>query len=272
MQGILDFIPTRVKIEYLNALLSVGFDTLDCGSFVSPKAIPQMRDTAEVLDKIDLDKNRSKLSVIVANTRGATDASSFDQVDVLGFPFSISPTFQKRNTNKSLEEALETVEKLGQICEINKKEFTIYISMGFGNPYGEEWHEDLVAHWVERLKVYGVSTFSISDTVGVSNPTAIEKVFSLLNQSFEDLSFGAHFHTLPDKWEEKIRAAESCGCVMFDGALAGYGGCPMAKDQLVGNMPTEKMIAYFGQEQLGLNEMAFDQALDMARDIFTKYL
>jgi hydroxymethylglutaryl-CoA lyase len=271
MQGILDFIPTKDKIDYLNALLKVGFNTIDCGSFVSPKAIPQMQDTQEVLEQIDLDSTDSKLSVIVANERGASDAVKFSQVDYLGYPFSISETFQRRNTNKSVNESLDLVKRIQNLSGENGKEMVVYISMGFGNPYGEDWSAELVGDWVDKIHQLGVKYFSISDTVGVSEEKGIAEVYSLLFKNFSEAEFGAHFHTTPHQWEEKVKAAHLNGCTRFDGAIKGYGGCPMAKDDLVGNMPTEKLIEYFGFDFLKLKKAPFNEAFLLADKIFSKY-
>ena len=271
MQGILDFIPTKVKIEYLNSLLKVGFNTIDCGSFVSSKAIPQMQDTKEVLSSIDLENSSSKLSVIVVNERGANDAVLHKEVTYLGYPFSISEQFQKRNTNKTIEDSIDLVHKINDISTSNDKELVVYISMGFGNPYGEEWNANIVTDWVGRIRDLGVKYFSISDTVGVSNKENITAVFSNLFNAFTDVEFGAHFHTTPQAWEEKVEAAFKNGCKTFDGAINGYGGCPMAKDELVGNMPTEKLIEYFGFENLKLKKASFHEAFLNADVIFSRY-
>lgn len=272
MQGILDFIPTETKIKYINELLRVGFHTLDCGSFVSPRAIPQMRDTSEVLDSLDLENTDTKLSVIVANERGANDAVKFDQVDYLGFPFSVSETFQKRNTNKSIIESLEKVKYMLDLCQKYDKEMVVYISMGFGNPYEDEWSSAIVNDWVGKLVELGVVQFSLSDTVGVSVPETIGDVFTTVGKSYIDVEFGAHFHTTAEAWKEKIESAYANGCRRFDGAVRGYGGCPMAKDDLVGNMPTEKMIDYFGFEKLKLKKATFEGAFRLADNIFSHYL
>lgn len=272
MQGILDFIPTSQKIEYINQLLKVGFDTLDCGSFVSPKAIPQMRDTIDVLNQIDLSHTNTKLSVIVANTRGADDAVLVPHVDYLGFPFSVSQTFQQRNTNSSIEEALDTVKYIYDKCGSANKEMVVYISMGFGNTYGDEWSPTIVSDWVAKLEEIGVKHFSLSDTVGVSTPASITQLFSSIKKHDESSQFGAHFHTRALDWEEKIVAAYEAGCRKFDGAIKGYGGCPMAKDDLVGNMPTENMIQYFGFDSLKLKKAPFEEAFRLAENIFGRYL
>jgi hydroxymethylglutaryl-CoA lyase len=271
MQGILDFIPTNLKISYLNALLKVGFHTLDCGSFVSPKAIPQMQDTKEVLEQLDLENSNTKLSVIVANERGATDAVAHSQVTYLGFPFSISETFQKRNTNSTIMDSLETVKFIQDLCGENDKEMVVYISMGFGNPYNEEWNPQIVSYWVDKVSQLGVKYFSLSDTVGISNKDSITAVFSNLIKDFPDAEFGAHFHTKPMEWLEKVKAASANGCMRFDGAIKGFGGCPMAKDDLVGNMPTERLIDYFGYDMLKLKKAPFEEAFLLAENIFNKY-
>lgn len=268
MQGMSLFVPTKTKIEYLNALLKVGYHTLDCGSFVSPKAIPQMRDTQEVLDQID-DSN-TRLSVIVANRRGVNDAVSQERVHYLGYPFSISETFQQRNTNKSISDSFDMVKYLLDKSTKNNKEVVIYISMGFGNPYGDDWNVSIVEDWVGKLADLGIDSFSISDTVGISTPKAIQDVFTALIGNYGAAEFGSHFHTRPDEWEEKVDAAFKSGCRRFDGAIKGYGGCPMAKDELVGNMPTENMVRYFDTNDVnhGLDAVAFDKALQIAQHIF----
>lgn len=272
MQGILDFIPTEKKVRYINQLLKVGFHTLDCGSFVSPKAIPQMRDTQEVLDNLELDHTDTKLSVIVANERGANDAVQFEQVDYLGFPFSVSETFQQRNTRSSIADSLERVKYIQDLCIKNDKEMVVYISMGFGNPYGDDWSGQIVSDWVGKLVDLGIIHFSLSDTVGVSVPQTISEVFSSVSNCFTTANFGAHFHTTADAWKEKIDSAYANGCRRFDGAIKGYGGCPMAKDDLVGNMPTENMVNYFGFDSLKLKKAPFEGAFRLAENIFNHYL
>lgn len=244
MQGIPTFIPTEVKVAYHNALLKVGFDTLDFGSFVSPKAIPQLRDTAQVLSQLELDQTDTKLLSIIANKRGAVDACRFEEITYLGFPFSVSETFQQRNTNASLGEALDRVADIQDIAQANDKELVVYISMGFGNPYGDPWNAEIVMEWTERLIKMGIGILALSDTIGVATPESISYLFSSLIPAYPQVEFGAHLHTTPDKWEEKVAAAYESGCRRMDGALKGYGGCPMAKDDLTGNMPTEKMIQY----------------------------
>jgi hydroxymethylglutaryl-CoA lyase len=270
MQGIHRFIPTDLKIKYLNQLLKVGYHTLDCASFVSPKAIPQLADSTEVLNKIEWKSSKTKLSVIVANRRGVDLATQHEMVHYLGFPFSISEEFQKRNTNKSIEEAVSVVEYTQKQAIASGKKMVVYISMGFGNNYGEAWDIDLVGQWVNRLAKYGVDSFSISDTVGVATPEKIENVYELLLSEFPSLEFGAHFHTTENSWREKVTAAWNSGCSRFDGAIGGYGGCPMAEDDLVGNMPTERLVQFFSenQEEHGLNLDEFEKARVMSAQIF----
>lgn len=268
MQGISDFIPTEKKVAYLNALLKVGFDTLDFGSFVSPKAIPQMKDTADVLSQ--LNDSKSKLLAIVANQRGADDACAFERIDYLGYPFSVSETFQQRNTNKSIRQSLSLVEDLQSSCQKHGKQLVVYLSMAFGNPYGEHWHEDIVAKWGEKLSELDVKTLALSDTIGVSNPSNIERLFSLLISEYPKVEWGAHLHTHPESWREKVETAYSSGCRRFDGAIKGFGGCPMAKDDLVGNMPTEKLVSFTQEKKIetGVNTLAFESAYNKAIDTF----
>lgn len=263
MQGLHDFIPTEKKAAYINSLLDVGFDTIDFGSFVSPKAIPQLRDTAEVLGRLDLSKTRSQLLAIVANSRGAEDASHFDQIKYLGFPFSVSQEFQKRNTNSTIEESLLRVSEIQELCVKKNKELVIYISMGFGNPYGETWNSDIVIRWVKQLSQLGIKIMALSDTVGVSNPENITHLFTHLIPEFPAIEFGAHLHSLPLTWEEKVNAAYMSGCRRFDSAMKGIGGCPMAEDELVGNLATENIVTYFDKinETLTLNRDAFTVSL-----------
>ncbi|MEY3051224.1 MAG: hypothetical protein RLY31_1009 [Bacteroidota bacterium] len=247
MQGWHAFIPTATKAAYLNLLLSAGFDILDFGSFVSPKAIPQLRDTAEVLEQLDLARTRTRLLAIVANEKGASMACGFEQIRLLGFPFSVSETFQLRNTNATIEASLERVASIQECCARSGKELVVYLSMGFGNPYGDPWNAEVVMHWAHRLAALDVRTLQLSDTIGVSNPANIRYLFSVLMPfgAEHGIDIGAHLHTDPWRWEEKLRAAWESGCRRFDGAVSGYGGCPMAKDELTGNMPTEKMVAFF---------------------------
>lgn len=248
MQGMKEFIPTATKIAYMNSLLEVGFHTIDFGSFVSPKAIPQMRDTAAVLAGLDLTNTSSKLLSIVANQRGANDAVQHKAIDFLGYPFSISETFQLRNTNATIVESLERVENIQELCIKHDKSLVIYISMGFGNPYGDEWNAEIVQKWVDKLVALGIKIFSLSDTIGVSSPDSISYLFSNLIPAYPEIEFGAHLHTQINSWEEKVKAAFENGCLRFDGAIKGYGGCPMAKDDLTGNMPTENMVLYFKEK------------------------
>ena len=270
MQGIKEWIPTEKKIAYINKLLEVGFDTIDFGSFVSPKAIPQMKDTAEVLKGLDLSSTMSELSVIVANQRGANDAVQHEEIAYLGYPFSISETFQLRNTNSTIEESLDRVKRIQELCVANKKKLVIYISMGFGNPYGDEWNFEIVQKWVDELVKLGIRIFSLSDTIGVSNPETIKYLFSNLIPAYPGIEFGAHLHTQPHNWKEKVEAGYQSGCKRFDGALRGYGGCPMAKDDLTGNMATENMTHYFNSigEDLGLNNNAFSESMMMTNGVF----
>lgn len=270
MQGIHEFIPTEKKVAYINSILKVGFDTVDFGSFVSPKAIPQMRDTALVLDQLELSDSKSQLLAIIANVRGAQDAVEFDEISYLGFPFSISETFQQRNTNSDIAESLSRVEEIQDLCLRNKKKLVVYISMAFGNPYGDEWSSDVVYTWTKRLAQMGIKIIALSDTIGVSNPENINYLFSKLVPEFPGVELGAHLHTTPDTWEEKIHAAYSSGCRRFDSAIKGYGGCPMATDKLTGNMPTEKLLSYFKKNniQTGIDENAFNEAMILAGNTF----
>jgi len=273
MQGIKMFIPTDEKVRYIQSLLGCGFDTLDFGSFVSPKAIPQMVDTAEVLAKLDLSQTNTKLLSIVANVRGAEDAVSHSEVDYLGFPFSISENFQMRNTHKTIAQSVETLQEIFNLADAANKEVVTYISMGFGNPYGDPWDVDIVGEWTEKLAKMGAKILSLSDTVGSSDPETISYLFSNLIPKYPNIEFGAHLHTTPAKWHEKVSAAYESGCRRFDGAIQGFGGCPMAKDDLTGNMPTEKMLSYFTAEKVdsGVNWMAFEASYNKATELFTAY-
>ena len=269
MQGIKKFIPTEQKITYLNKLLKVGFDTLDFGSFVSPKAIPQMRDTADVLKGLDLDTT-TKLLAIVANTRGAAQACEFEEIRYLGYPFSISETFQLRNTNATIEDSLGRLMRIKELADQAGKEVVVYLSMGFGNPYGDPWNVDIVAHWVEQLSQRGFSILQLSDTIGVATPDSIAYLFSGLIPQYPNIEIGAHLHTKPNEWEAKIQAAYSNGCKRFDGAFKGYGGCPMAKDDLTGNMPTEQILHFFNDLNL-LDAYQLDiakSALDLSTSVY----
>ena len=270
MQGIKSFIPTEKKAEYINMLLKVGFHTIDFGSFVSPKAIPQMRDTAAVLSKLNLDDTSSKLLAIVANSRGAEEASSFDEIQYLGYPFSVSETFQQRNTNRSIEDSLVLVEEMQNLCASRNKNLVVYLSMAFGNPYGEAWDVDIVAKWSEVLANMGVKILALSDTIGVSSKEIITPLFSQLIPEFQEVTFGAHLHTTSQTWKDKVLAAYSAGCTRFDTAIQGFGGCPMAKDDLTGNMPTEKLLSFLNEhkEDSGLNALAFESAFNKSIEVF----
>lgn len=271
MQGITSrFIPTKAKAQYLNSLLAVGFDTLDFGSFVSPKAIPQMRDTAQVLEQLDLSNTNTKLLAIVANLRGAVEASQFKEIDYLGYPFSISEIFQMRNTGKTIAESQIILQEILNIAAKNNKQVVVYLSMGFGNPYGDPWNVDIVADYTRKLLDMGVTILSLSDTVGSSTPETIAYLFSSLIPQYPQIDFGAHLHTTPTRWFEKVDAAYKAGCLRFDGAIKGYGGCPMAKDELTGNMPMEKLISYFNQQKVhtNVNAMRFESAYNEALKIF----
>lgn len=266
MQGLHDFIPTDKKVAYINQLLKVGFDTIDFGSFVSPKAIPQMADTADVLAQLNLNETNSKLLAIIGNVRGAEDAVKHKQITYLGFPFSISETFQQRNINSSITESVERVKEIKQLCDDNGKKLMIYISMGFGNPYGDPWSAEVAAEWVEKLVTMDIKYVSLADTIGVANPESITYLFSHLIPKFPGVDFGAHLHTTPDAWLEKIDAAYKSGCTRFDGAIKGFGGCPMAADDLTGNMPTENIIQYFDHQKvsMGINKYEFRESVRKA--------
>lgn len=270
MQGFKSFIPTKDKVNYIQSLLNVGFDTIDFGSFVSPKAIPQMADTSQVLENLDLSKTKSKLLAIIANQRGADDALSFQQIDYLGYPFSISENFQMRNTHKTIAESLITLDYIKNQTDKHGKELVVYLSMGFGNPYGDPWNEEIVEQWVEKLIKKDIQIISLSDTVGSATGNVITNLFSHLIFKYPNVEFGAHFHTSTHNWFEKVNSAYKSGCLRFDGAISGYGGCPMAKDELVGNMPTENLISYFQKEKIPtqLNLLAFESSYNEAMKIF----
>jgi hydroxymethylglutaryl-CoA lyase len=271
MQGIKShFISTEAKANYINSLLKVGFDTIDFGSFVSPKAIPQMRDTAAVLARLDLSQTTSKLLAIVANVRGAIDAVQFEEIDYLGYPFSISENFQMRNTHMTIHQSIDALKEILTIANNANKEVVAYLSMGFGNPYGDPWNVEIVSEWTEKLSGMGVKILSLSDTIGSSTPDVISHLFSNLIPTYPAIEFGAHLHTSPSLWHEKVHAAFHAGCKRFDGAIKGYGGCPMAKDELTGNMPTEKLISYFTEQKVvtGIKPMSFESAYNQALKIF----
>ncbi|MFL5753346.1 MAG: hydroxymethylglutaryl-CoA lyase [Bacteroidia bacterium] len=273
MQGIKQFIPTELKVSYLNSLLKVGFDTIDAGSFVSPKAIPQMQDTAEVFKKLDLSGSRSKLLAIIANTRGAEDACAFEEVSYLGFPFSISETFQQRNTNSSITESLKRVEEIQALCIKHNKQLVVYISMAFGNPYGDEWSSDIAIKWTTKLQEMGIRIIALADTVGVSNPENITYLFSRLIPEFKNVEFGAHLHSRKEDAMEKLKAAHSSGCLRYDSAIHGFGGCPMANDDLTGNIATEDVVQYFEKKsvELGLDKTALETCYEESWKIFNMY-
>lgn len=270
MQGIKPFISTQQKVLYIQSLLKCGFDTIDFGSFVSPKAIPQMQDTAEVLAQLDLSETQSKLLAIVANVRGAIDACQFREIDYLGYPFSISENFQMRNTHKTIDESVKVLQEIISLALKHDKKVVAYLSMGFGNPYGDPWNVDIVAQWTERLANMGVEILSLSDTVGTSSHETISYLFSQLIPAYPNIEFGAHLHTTPSDWFEKVDAAFQSGCYRYDGAIQGFGGCPMAKDKLTGNMPTEKLITYFNTQQAdtGVKMTSFESAYNKSMEVF----
>ncbi|MBK0369039.1 beta/alpha barrel domain-containing protein [Flavobacterium agrisoli] len=273
MQGIKTFIPTQKKVSYIQALLRVGFDTIDFGSFVSPKAIPQMQDTAEVLSQLDLSQTSSKLLAIIANTKGAALASEFQQIQYLGFPFSISENFQMRNTHKTIAQSIVTLEEILEIAYKKDKDVVTYLSMGFGNPYGDPWNVEIVGEWTAKLSNLGVKILSLSDTVGTATPEVIDYLFANLIPKYPAIEFGAHLHTTPDSWFPKIDAAYKAGCLRFDGAIQGFGGCPMATNHLTGNMPTEKLISYFTANKTftNCNSLSFESAYNEASKLFSTF-
>jgi hydroxymethylglutaryl-CoA lyase len=270
MQGWKHFIPTEKKIEYINSLLQVGFDTIDFGSFVSPKAIPQMADTKDLVRKLKVESSKSKLLAIVANTRGAEEAIAFNEITYLGFPFSISPTFQQRNANSTIKESLNRVEEIQNLCLKNNKQLVIYLSMGFGNPYGDEYNHEILLKWADEMVNREIKIISLADTVGVATPEQISYALNSLIPKCPDTVFGVHLHSTPTNWKSKLEAAVNAGCQRFDGALKGIGGCPMAQDDLVGNMSTELMISYLEEKNLisGLNKDALQKSLQLASEIF----
>ena len=270
MQGWKSFIPTERKIEYLNALLKVGFDTLDFGSFVSPKAIPQMADTAAIIPQLDLSGTSTRLLAIIANVRGAEEASVFDEISYLGFPFSVSETFQLRNTNSTMEQSLERVEEIQNICVKTGKQLVVYISMGFGNPYGDPWSEEIVFQWVDKMVGMDIDIISLADTVGLATPEQVRTITQYIIETLPGIETGVHLHSSPDNWKDKLDAALQAGCRRFDGALKGIGGCPMANDELVGNMNTEWMVQYLEEKQLllPLDKEALASSGKIAETIF----
>ena len=264
MQGYSKFIETEKKINYINNLLKVGFYAIDCGSFVSEKMIPQMHDTPYVIKSLIKEESKTKIIVIVANERGALDASNYDQINIFGYPFSISENFQIRNTNKTIKESINVLNNIIEISDKSNKEVVVYLSMAFGNPYGDPWNIEIVLDWIYRLKLLGIKTISLSDTIGISEPDQIKKILNAANSEYKEIEFGAHFHSMPGDWYDKIKAAYSSGCFRFDGTIMGYGGCPMASNKLIGNIPTEKLINFFkkSENNIKLNILDFENAID----------
>lgn len=270
MQGLHDFIPTEIKVKYINSLINCGFDTIDFGSFVSPQAIPQLKDTAEVLKKLELEKS-TKLLAIIANERGAVDACKFEEINYLGFPFSVSESFQQRNTNSSIAESLKRVEAIRELAVKSNKEMVLYLSMGFGNPYGDEWNSDIVINWCELLySKFEIKIQALSDTIGIATPASIDYLFKALIPSLPHVEFGAHLHTTPENAISIVESAYNAGCRRFDGAIKGFGGCPMASNELTGNMPTEIMLNWFDKQDIstGVDAKSFDTSLQLALSIF----
>ncbi len=270
MQGIKKWIPSKDKLSYIQSVLSVGFDIVDFGSFVSPRSIPQMKDTQFIIENIDLSSTSSKLLAIVANERGALDACKYPSISFLGYPFSISETFQMRNTNKSISESILELKKIKSLCMKNHKELVVYLSMGFGNPYGEPWNYEIVEKWIDILDQIEIKVISISDTTGQAKTNDIKKIYSSLIPKYNNIEFGAHFHTLPNHWFNKINSAYESGCKRFDGAILGFGGCPMAKDELTGNIPTEKLLSYFNTigQKINIDPLNFETCYNHALKLF----
>jgi hydroxymethylglutaryl-CoA lyase len=270
MQGISEFIPTEKKVKYMNSLLQVGFDVLDCGSFVSPKVMPQMADTDEVISQLDLSNTNTKLLTIIGNPKGAERAEAFDKISILGFPFSVSNTFLKRNINSDMAETVTRIGEIKEIADRSNKELLIYISMAFGNPYDDPWSTEVVGEWVEKLAWIGIRKIALSDTIGEANPENIDYLFSYVIPNFPEVEFGAHFHTTPTNWKANIDAAYKAGCRKFDSALKGFGGCPMAKDSLTGNLPTENLIGLFKEKQvpLSIDQEAFAYSMSLTTETF----
>jgi len=273
MQSIKTFIPTNIKLSYLQSVVDVGFDVVDIGSFVSPKAIPQLSDTSIIIDSIDLSNSNSKLLVIVANKKGAISASKFDKIDYLGYPFSISENFQMRNTNKTITDSENELAEILFIADKANKKVVVYLSMCFGNPYGDPWNLDIVNKWVQKLSEMGVKIISLSDTIGTSNPESIKSIFNSVLKNHNEIEFGAHLHSDPNTWYEKIQSAYESGCRRFDGAIKGFGGCPMASNELVGNMPTEKILSYLNTKKISnnVNTLRFESCYNQSLEIFNKY-
>jgi len=273
MQSIKTFIPTNTKLSYLQSVVDVGFDVVDIGSFVSPKAIPQLSDTSIIIDSIDLSNSNSELLVIVANKLGAINASKFDKIDYLGYPFSISENFQMRNTNKTIKDSEKELAEIISIAEKVNKKVVVYLSMCFGNPYGDPWNLDIVNHWVYKLSKMGVKIISLSDTIGTSNPESIKSIFYSVLKNHIDIEFGAHLHSDPSTWYNKIHSAFEAGCRRFDGAIKGFGGCPMASNKLVGNMPTEKILSYLNSKKIhnNVSSLRFESCYNQSLEVFNKF-
>ena len=273
MQSVKMFIPTEKKIKYIQSLIGVEFDTLDMGSFVSQKAIPQLKDTADVLNSLDLSMSKTKLLVIVANIRGAESAAKFNNISYVGYPFSISENFQMRNTNKTIVESFDILMIINDIIKSVDKELVVYLSMCFGNPYGEVWNLNLIDKWVSKLVSAGIKIISLSDTIGSATPESIYKVYTYISLKYPDIEFGLHLHTTTSLWREKVEASVKSGCKRLDGAIQGFGGCPMASDDLVGNMPTEKIISFCNENKINsfINPFNFEVSYNYANDIFTNY-
>jgi hydroxymethylglutaryl-CoA lyase len=273
MQSINTFIPTDIKLSYLQGVVDVGFDVVDIGSFVSHKAIPQLSDTSIIIDSIDLSNSNSELLVIVANKKGAINASKFEKISYLGYPFSISENFQMRNTNKTIKDSENELADILSIAEKANKKVVVYLSMCFGNPYGDPWNLDIVNHWVYKLREMGVKSISLSDTIGTSNPESIKSIFNSVLKTHSDIEFGAHLHSDPNSWHNKIHSAFEAGCRRFDGAIKGFGGCPMASNRLVGNMPTEKIISYLNDRKIShnINPLLFENCYNQSLDVFNKF-
>ena len=273
MQSIKTFIPTNIKLSYLQSVVDVGFDVVDIGSFVSPKAIPQLSDTSIIIDSIDLSNSNSELLVIVANKLGAINASKFDKIGYLGYPFSISENFQMRNTNKTIKDSEKELAEIISIAEKVNKKVVVYLSMCFGNPYGDPWNLDIVNHWVYKLSKMGVKIISLSDTIGTSNPESIKSIFYSVLKNHIDIEFGAHLHSDPSTWYNKIHSAFEAGCRRFDGAIKGFGGCPMASNKLVGNMPTEKILSYLNSKKIhnNVSSLRFESCYNQSLEVFNKF-
>ena len=270
LQGMNKWVLTADKVSYYQALLKVGFDTLDCLSFVSPKVIPQMSDAAAVVERLDLSDTNTKLLAIIANSRGAKEACSHKTITYLGYPFSISENFQIRNTNKTIEESVVELQKIIEIAEKYDKTIVVYLSMGFGNPYGDPWSIEIMESWVTKMNSFGIKIISLSDTIGMAKLEAIEALFYYLCESYSAIEFGAHFHTTKDSWYEKVNTAFLAGCKRFDGTIKGWGGCPMAQNELIGNMPTERLVSYFSAQNCAhnLSALAFESAYNLSHRIF----